>query len=116
MLQLVNVGRKSLADYASIAARGLMDEIRRLAEPLQGKRVLELSATAFGGGVAEIQYSLVPLLHDAGLDVEWRIIRGDDEFFTHEDDPQRARRASPRGSTCSGRFDLSSCTIRSRSV
>ena len=39
MLQLVNVGHKSLADYATIASRGLMDEIHRLAEPLKGKRV-----------------------------------------------------------------------------
>jgi trehalose synthase len=49
MLQLVNVGHKSIADYASLASRGLMTEIRRLAEPLQGKRIVHLSATAFGG-------------------------------------------------------------------
>jgi hypothetical protein len=54
MLQLVNVGQKSLADYASIVSRGLMEEIRRLAEPLRGKRIVHVSATAFGGGVAEI--------------------------------------------------------------
>src|SRR5436853_112664 len=35
MLQLVNVGQKSLGDYATIATRGLMDEIRRLAEQLE---------------------------------------------------------------------------------
>src|SRR5438132_5838466 len=58
-----------------------MEEILRLAEPLAGKRVVHLSATAFGGGVAEINYTLVPLMADAGLDVEWRIIRGADEFF-----------------------------------
>ncbi len=81
MLQLVNVGHKSLADYATIASRGLMAEIRRLAEPLAGARVLHLSATAFGGGVAEINYTLIPLMRDAGLDVEWRIIHGQDEFF-----------------------------------
>jgi trehalose synthase len=81
MLQLVNVGSKSLADYATIATRGLMDEIRRLAEPLESKRVVHLSATAFGGGVAEINYTLIPLMRDAGLDVEWRIIKGADEFF-----------------------------------
>jgi len=81
MLQLVNVGQKSLADYATIATRGLMDEIRRLAEPLAGRRLLHLSATAFGGGVAEINYALVPLMKDAGLDVEWRVITGGDEFF-----------------------------------
>ena len=81
MLQLVNVGHKSLADYATIATRGLMDEIRRLAEPLESKRVVHLSATAFGGGVAEINYTLIPLMQDAGLDVEWRIIHGQEEFF-----------------------------------
>jgi trehalose synthase len=81
MLQLVNVGQKSLVDYATIVSRGLMDEIRRLAEPLAGKRVAHVSATAFGGGVAEINYALVPLMKDAGLDVEWRIIAGGDEFF-----------------------------------
>ncbi len=81
MLNLVNVGHKSLADYATIVSRGLMNEIHRLAEPLAGKRVAHLSATAFGGGVAEINYTLVPLMADAGLEVEWRIIRGADEFF-----------------------------------
>ena len=81
MLPVVNVGRKSLGDYATIATRGLMEEIKRLAEPLAGKRVLHLSATAFGGGVAEINYTLIPLMADAGLEVEWRIIEGADEFF-----------------------------------
>jgi len=81
LLQLVNVGRKSLGDYATLASRGLMDEIRRLAEPLLGVRVVHVSATAFGGGVAEINYTLVPLMADAGLEVEWRIIRGADDFF-----------------------------------
>ncbi len=81
MLPLVNAGHKSLADYATIATRGLMDEIRELAAPLAGKRVLHLSATAFGGGVAEINYTLVPLMADAGLEVEWRIIHGREEFF-----------------------------------
>src|SRR5215212_7127377 len=80
-LQLVNVGSKSLLDYGTIASRGLMEEIRRLAGQIDGKRVLHLSATAFGGGVAEINYALIPLMRDAGLDVEWRIIKGADEFF-----------------------------------
>jgi trehalose synthase len=97
MLQLVNVGHKSLADYATIATRGLMDEIRRLAEPLAGVRVLELSATAFGGGVAEIQYTLVPLMQDAGLEVEWRIIRGAEEFFAVTKAVHNALQGNPRG-------------------
>src|SRR6059058_2114555 len=97
MLNLVNVGHKSLADYATIATRGLMDEIRRLAEPLRGKRVLHLSATAFGGGVAEINYTLVPLMADAGLGVEWRIIRGAEEFFNVTKTIHNALQGNPQG-------------------
>jgi trehalose synthase len=99
VLQLVNAGHKSLRDYATIATRGLMDEIRRLAEPLQGKRVVHLSATAFGGGVAEINYTLVPLMQDAGLDVEWRIIHGQDEFFNVTKTIHNALQGSPQGLT-----------------
>jgi trehalose synthase len=97
VLQLVNVGHKSLADYATIATRGLMDEIRRLAEPLQGKRVVHLSATAFGGGVAEINYTLVPLMQSAGLETEWRIIRGADEFFNVTKTIHNALQGNPQG-------------------
>jgi trehalose synthase len=99
LLQLVNVGHKSLADYATIATRGLMDEIRRLAEPLAGKRVVHLSATAFGGGVAEINYTLIPLMQDAGLDVEWRIIRGQEEFFNVTKTIHNALQGNPQGLT-----------------
>src|SRR5688572_1809621 len=99
MLPLVNVGHKSLGDYATIATRGLMDEIRRLAEPLRGKRVVHLSATAFGGGVAEINYTLIPLMLDAGLDVEWRIIKGQDEFFNVTKTIHNALQGDPLGMT-----------------
>jgi trehalose synthase len=99
MLQLVNVGHKSIADYATIATRGLMDEIRRLAAQLEGKRILHLSATAFGGGVAEINYALVPLMQDAGLDVEWRIIRGDERFFAVTKTIHNALQGNPQGLT-----------------
>ena len=99
MLQLVDVGHKPLADYASLATRGLMDEIRRLAEPIAGKRVVHLSATAFGGGVAEINYALIPLMRDVGLDVEWRIITGADEFFTVTKTIHNALQGDTRGLT-----------------
>jgi trehalose synthase len=99
MLTLVNAGHKSIADYATIASRGLMAEIERLAEPLAGKRVLHLSATAFGGGVAEILYTLVPLMADVGLEVEWRIIRGADEFFDATKTIHNALQGNPQGLT-----------------
>jgi trehalose synthase len=81
MLQPVAVGSKSLADYTHIVGRPLVEEVRQLAEPLKGARVLHLSATAFGGGVAEILYTLIPLMKDVGLDCEWQVIYGREEFF-----------------------------------
>ncbi len=80
-LQQVNVGHKTLADYASLTGRTLTDRISALSERVAGKRVLHLSATAFGGGVAEILYTLVPLMRDVGLEAEWRVMYGRDEFF-----------------------------------
>src|SRR3981189_2643997 len=76
-----------------------MDEIHRLAERLQGKRVVHVSATAFGGGVAEINYTLVPLMADAGLEVEWRIIRGAGEFFNVTKAVHNALQGDPRSLT-----------------
>ena len=95
-LQQVNVGTKALGDYATIASRGLMEQIRALAEPLAGKRVLHLSATAFGGGVAEILYTLIPLMRDAGLDTEWRVIYGQEEFFDVTKAIHNALQGNPR--------------------
>src|SRR5688572_16799734 len=76
-----------------------MDEIRRLAEPLAGKRVAHVSATAFGGGVAEINYTLVPLMADVGLEAEWRIIRGHDAFFEVTKTIHNALQGNPQGLT-----------------
>src|ERR671933_2780141 len=76
-----------------------MDEIRRLAEPLAGRRVVHLSATAFGGGVAEINYTLIPLMQDAGLEVEWRIIRGQEEFFNVTKKIHNGLQGGPEGLT-----------------
>jgi trehalose synthase len=81
VLQPVAVAHKSLADYTHICGRELIAEITELAEPLKGRRVVHISATAFGGGVSEILYALVPLMRDVGLDCEWQVIYGREEFF-----------------------------------
>jgi len=81
MLQTVKLQPKSLADYAPIVGDEAIEHIRALAEPLKGARVVHVSATAFGGGVSEMLYTLVPLMRDVGLDARWQIITGSDEFF-----------------------------------
>jgi trehalose synthase len=81
LLQEVALGHKTLTDYTHIVGKELTEQIRQLAEPLKGKRVLHVSATAFGGGVSEILYTLVPLMRDVGLDAHWHVIFGKEEFF-----------------------------------
>ena len=81
MLQPIAVGHKSLADYTHLAGRPLIQEIKDLAEPLKGLKVLHVSATAFGGGVSEILYTLIPLMSDVGLEAEWQVILGREEFY-----------------------------------
>jgi trehalose synthase len=81
LLQEVALGHKTLTDYTHIVGKELTEQIRRLAEPLKGKRVLHVSATAFGGGVSEILYTMVPLMRDVGIDAHWHVIFGKEEFF-----------------------------------
>jgi trehalose synthase len=81
MLQRVAVKEKYLEDYRPIVGDEVLEEIQRLARGLKGAKVVHINATAFGGGVAEILMTLVPLMRDVGLDAEWQVIQGSDEFF-----------------------------------
>jgi trehalose synthase len=80
-LQRVDFGHRPLADYRTTLVPGMYEELVELGRELKGARVLHLSATAYGGGVAEIMYTLMPLMQDVGLHPEWAIIHGEDEFF-----------------------------------
>jgi trehalose synthase len=82
MLRTVAVGSQSLESYRDSAGDRAIDALHELARDLRGARVLHLSATPYGGGVAELLRSQVPLLRSLGVDVDWRIIAGTDEFFT----------------------------------
>jgi trehalose synthase len=99
VLQPVALAGKSLADYTHIVGRPLVEEIRELAEPLQGRRVVHLSATAFGGGVSEILYTLVPLMRNVGLEAEWQVIYGREEFFNATKIMHNALQGNPQDLT-----------------
>ncbi len=81
MLQLVDVGERSLTAYRGIVPDRLLDAVRASAKDLRGARVLHLNATPYGGGVSELLRSEVPLLNDLGLHAEWKVIGGDNAFF-----------------------------------
>jgi len=44
------------------------------------KRLVIISATAYGGGVAEIMHFLIPLMRDYGVRVDWYVLETLDEY------------------------------------
>jgi len=82
MLQKVPVQPRHIEQYRGIVGDEVLEEIYSLADELKGARVAHINSTAHGGGVAEMLYSLVPLFSSVGLEAEWRLIEGDQDFFT----------------------------------
>ena len=82
MLHKVSLGIADIDKYRLIEARGVIDEVVSLGEELKGIRLCHINSTPFGGGVAELLVSYIPLLHSLGIKADWQIIRGDRRFFT----------------------------------
>lgn len=74
------ISHRALDELSDVVGRSALDDLRRLARPIEGLRVLNLSVTGFGTGTAEILNSSVPLLNDLGLDVHWQVVRASEEM------------------------------------
>jgi len=81
VLPVVPVRPKRLDDYADLAGKDAVERLREAAEPLRGTRLLQVSSTPFGGGIAELLHTHVPMLNDLGIETTWMVIEGTDEFF-----------------------------------
>jgi trehalose synthase len=81
LLHLVDLGDQSIEPYRAIVGDEVVAQLRRVAEPLRGLKLLHLNATPYGGGVSELLRSVVPLERDLGIAADWRIIAADDAFF-----------------------------------
>ncbi len=99
MFETVYVAPHSLAPYKHSAGAAVVSEIRALAEPLRGARVLHVNATSFGGGVAEILRTEIPLLRDLGLDAEWKTVVAETEFYEITKAIHNGLQGSERGIT-----------------
>ena len=80
-MSTVPFDKVSLRDYAEIIGREEIEKILSFAKKLEGRSVVHVNSTAFGGGVAEILRRLVPLMNDVGLEATWKVIKGEREFF-----------------------------------
>ncbi len=59
----------------------MVDQLQQLAKPLKDAHIVHINSTRYGGGVAEILHSLVPLKKALGLNVTWEVISGEEAFF-----------------------------------
>ncbi|MBA7626641.1 Trehalose synthase [subsurface metagenome] len=82
MLHKISLGMGNIDKYRMIETRGGIDEVVSLGEALKGLRICHINSTPFGGGVAELLVSYIPLLQALGIKADWQIIRGDRRFFT----------------------------------
>ncbi len=77
----VELAPKDIQDYAPLAGREIVEETRELGARLRGLRVLVLSSTAGGGGVAVVLGSLVPALRSVGIRADWYTLEAEPAFF-----------------------------------
>jgi trehalose synthase len=67
--------------YQEIVGEDVINNLRQLAEPLGGTKVVHVNSTREGGGVAEILHRMIPLKEELGLEPRWEVIVGDAEFY-----------------------------------
>jgi trehalose synthase len=73
---------KRVEDFREAAGDEAVDRLLETAQPFKGARMVHLSSTAFGGGVAELLASQIAILQDLGIDADWQLIEGSEEFFS----------------------------------
>ncbi|MFA5316138.1 MAG: glycosyltransferase [Dehalococcoidales bacterium] len=82
MLHKISLAVTDVDKYRLVQTREIMDELTSLGEDLKGLRLCHINSTPFGGGVAELLVSYIPLLRGLGIAADWQVIRGDRRFFT----------------------------------
>lgn len=78
-----NSQSKTLLDYTQFIGIKKTEELLKLGEELKGLKIQQINSARFGGGVAEMLQSLIPLEKAMGLDVDWKVITGDTAFFNY---------------------------------
>ncbi|MGA6826191.1 glycosyltransferase [Nitrospira sp. NS4] len=70
-----------LDQYREVAPPGTVEFLKRLGRLVEGKRMLHVNSTRYGGGVAEILHRLIPLLEEIGVHARWEVMTGSEPFY-----------------------------------
>ncbi|MFZ1886422.1 MAG: glycosyltransferase [Candidatus Binataceae bacterium] len=97
-----------LSEYIPIVGEGVVQELTVLGARLAGKKVVNVNSTRSGGGVAEILQRLIPLLGEVGIDAQWEVVEGTQDFFALTKHLHNALHGTPHVFTAEdqGVFDL----------
>ena len=98
-MEEVAVAPKHLADYRSIIGQAAYEALHSVSKSLKGKRIAHVNATSYGGGVAELLHSIIPLMKDLGFDVHWYVLSGTNPFFDATKAIHNALQGAPAGLT-----------------
>jgi len=71
-----------LEQYIPFVGEETIFELYLLSKKLKGIKVLHVSSTYKGGGVAEILHRMVPLMNELEIETDWKVLEGDEKFFT----------------------------------
>lgn len=77
-----DISSKRLEDYTGVISQADLEDLRASAHPLKNLKIVEINATADGGGVAELLQTQMPLARDLGIDSRWWVLPPNDDFFT----------------------------------
>jgi trehalose synthase len=78
----VDLVKKDISIYKSFINRQEKSLLLELSQSLKGKKIAFVNSTSFGGGVAELFHSIIPLSRSMGVDIHWFVLEGDTEFFS----------------------------------
>ncbi|MGH2577230.1 MAG: glycosyltransferase, partial [Actinomycetota bacterium] len=81
MLPTVPLADKHVDEYAAPAGEEAVERLRKAAKPFAGVSMLHVNSTAYGGGVAELLQSQLPLLNDLGIQTTWALLEGSDDYY-----------------------------------
>lgn len=70
-----------LEPYLALLGSEVIHQLQQTAATLKGIKIVHVNSTYEGGGVAEILTKMVPFTQALGIETQWRVIKGNNDFF-----------------------------------